>query len=192
MEHGNTICGVKNCLPILKGVAVVGSAMFAGISLYIQKVDHPSLASLPNEYALSHWRETFKKVAPIQASLAFISGTASLLTFGSIYNSYCRSNVVSRVVEDSVRHCCRCKGLVWLLGGGLMLSIIPYTLLAIQPTNKKLLSKDTDPLDRETRSMLDAWGELHSVRTVLSMVACGTFFFGVFRHAHPYLLTPAR
>ncbi|KAK5577107.1 hypothetical protein RB653_002045 [Dictyostelium firmibasis] len=190
MEHGNAFCGLKNCVPILKGVALVSGAMFAGISIYIQRVEHPARSTLPTEFAISEWRESFKKAAPLQATLAAISGLSSLLTFGSIARASCKTinRAIIKATEDSVRHCCHCNGLGWLLSGGLMISIIPFTLLALKPINAKLQSKELDTFSNDTRQLLAQWGELHAVRSVLSLTAVTIMGWKIFNHTHSHLL----
>ena len=59
----------------------------------------------------------------------------------------------------------------WLIGGGLLASVIPFTALAILPTNKKLLDPATaNDLDLAEK-LLIRWGRLHLVRSVLSMAS---------------------
>ncbi|KAN0037569.1 hypothetical protein ACTFIV_002922 [Dictyostelium citrinum] len=190
MEHGNSLCGLKDCVPILKGVALISGAMYAGISVYVQIVEHPARSTLPTEFAVNEWRESYKKAAPFQSALATISGIASMLTFGSIAKASCKTinKAIVKATEDSVRHCCHCNGLGWLLSGGLMLSMIPFTMLLIMPINKKLQSKELDTFADDTRQLLAQWGELHSVRSVISLSAVAIMGLKIFRHAHSHLL----
>ncbi len=59
----------------------------------------------------------------------------------------------------------------WLFGGGLLVSVVPFTVLAILPTNKKLLDPETaNDLDLAEK-LLVRWGRLHAVRSVLSLVS---------------------
>jgi len=44
-------------------------------------------------------------------------------------------------------------------------------LLVILPTNKRLLSPQLDRASAETAELLQRWGRLHSVRSVLSALA---------------------
>ena len=41
------------------------------------------------------------------------------------------------------------------------------------PTNQRLLATERDSISAETRVLLERWGRLHAVRTVLSLVATG-------------------
>jgi hypothetical protein len=62
-------------------------------------------------------------------------------------------------------------GARWLIGAVLMVSVTPFTLLAIRPTNARLLEGGRDLGPDETRLLLERWGGLHAVRSVLSVVA---------------------
>ena len=50
-------------------------------------------------------------------------------------------------------------------------SVIPFTLLVILPTNKRLLSPALDRRSAEAERLLAQWGALHAVRSVLSGMA---------------------
>ena len=68
---------------------------------------------------------------------------------------------------------------VWLLGGGVMWlagalcigAVVPFTFIAIMPTNHLLLAPGRDLASSDTRSLLEKWGRLHGVRSALSLVA---------------------
>jgi uncharacterized membrane protein len=67
----------------------------------------------------------------------------------------------------------------WLLGAILIVTVISFTLLAILPTNKKLLDPSLDRNSDSARQLLIRWGRLHAVRTVLSLVAFVIFLLGL-------------
>jgi hypothetical protein len=62
-------------------------------------------------------------------------------------------------------------GVMWLIGALCIFAVIPYTLIVIFPTSKRLLAPDRDPASAETRELLVKWGQLHAVRSVLGFVA---------------------
>lgn len=74
---------------------------------------------------------------------------------------------------------------VWLLGGRLgwlvaallIGSVVPFTLTVIMSTNHQLLTPSRDLASSETRELLVRWGQLHAVRTVLSLVATLTYLW---------------
>jgi len=63
------------------------------------------------------------------------------------------------------------EGVSWLVGAAFIVSVIPFTVVAILPTNKRLLEPGRDNTSAETRRLLEAWGHLHAVRSVVSLVA---------------------
>src|SRR5262244_487849 len=62
-------------------------------------------------------------------------------------------------------------GRIWLVAGILLGSVVPFTLLVIFPTNKRLEDPALDASSETARSLLIRWGHLHAVRSVLSLVA---------------------
>jgi hypothetical protein len=71
------------------------------------------------------------------------------------------------------------RGLAWLIGGLLLLLIIPFTLVVILPTNKRLESQELDLRSDEASRLLRRWGRLHSVRSILSVLAFVIFLFSL-------------
>ncbi len=67
----------------------------------------------------------------------------------------------------------------WLLGGGVMWFagamliglVVPFTFIAIMPTNHQLLDPGRDLASTETQALLIKWSRLHAVRSVLSLLA---------------------
>jgi hypothetical protein len=63
------------------------------------------------------------------------------------------------------------------VGGVLLGSVVPFTLIVILPTNKQLLSPALDRRSAETKRLLARWGMLHAVRSVLSGLALLLFLY---------------
>ena len=59
----------------------------------------------------------------------------------------------------------------WLTGGMLLFLVIPFTLAAILPINKRLKRRDLDLREVEAGLLLQRWGRLHAVRSILGVVA---------------------
>ncbi len=70
-------------------------------------------------------------------------------------------------------------GLAWLVGGLLLLLVVPFTFVVILPTNKQLESQELDLRSEEAAGLLRRWGRLHAVRSVLSRVAFLVFLLTV-------------
>jgi uncharacterized membrane protein len=132
-------------------VATLSSGLFAGAAVYINLVEHPARIQTGIRPALAEFAPSYKKATVTQVSLA-LAGFLSAL-------------VVWRSRSDPR----------WLIGGGLLVVVIPFTALAILPTNKQLLDpatvKDLDLAEK----LLRRWGRLHAVRSVLSLASLLTF-----------------
>jgi len=58
---------------------------------------------------------------------------------------------------------------VWAVGGVIVGTAIPFTLIAIRPTNRRLLGAEV--VGEHARHLLVRWGRLHSVRSLLGVLA---------------------
>jgi uncharacterized membrane protein len=70
-------------------------------------------------------------------------------------------------------------GRAWLVGGLLLLLVIPFTLVVILPTNKRLESHELDLRSEEAERLLRRWGRLHAVRSLLSGAAFLVFLISL-------------
>jgi hypothetical protein len=134
-------------------VATLASGIFAGAAVYINVVEQPARLSCGIELAVTEWRPSYKRGTVMQAPLAGIGSLAALISWWFD------------------------KGLAWLIGGLLLLLIIPFTLVVILPTNKRLESEELDLRSEEAGSLLRRWGRLHAVRSILSVLAFVIFLF---------------
>ena len=62
-------------------------------------------------------------------------------------------------------------GPAWAAGALLIGAVVPFTFIAIMPTNRQLLSPARDLSSPETRLLLGKWVRLHAVRSVLGTLA---------------------
>lgn len=65
----------------------------------------------------------------------------------------------------------------WLAGGVCLGAVIPFTLVAVSPTNKRLLDPSLDRGSEVALELLTRWGRLHAVRSVLSATSFLIFLF---------------
>jgi anthrone oxygenase-like protein len=122
-------------------------ALFAGAALYINLVEHPARLTLDTASAAAQWAPSYHRATLMQAPLAVLSFLAGLAAWllGA--------------------------GRMWLVSASLIGAVVPFTLIGIMPTNRKLLAHGRDLRSPDTRRLLEKWGTLHSVRTVLSAAA---------------------
>lgn len=101
-------------------VATLASGIFAGAAVYINLVEQPARLACGVELAVTEWRPSYKRGAVMQAPLAMIGSLAAFVSWWFD------------------------RGLAWLIGGLLLLLIIPFTLVVILPTNRRLDSRELD------------------------------------------------
>jgi len=142
---------------LIEVAAVLACALFTGAAVYITAVEHPARMSCGTEIAATQWAPSYKRATLMQAPLALVAGLLGIL----------------RGVQGA--------GPIWWLAGILILSVVPFTLIVIRPTNERLLDPRRDKRSHETLRLLQAWGLLHSVRSVLSAAASLLFLWAATR-----------
>ena len=134
-------------------MATVASGLFTGAAIYINAVEHPARRQGGTELALTEFAPSYHRATVMQVSLAVVGFVSALFAW--------RSSADAR----------------WLLGGGLLIAVIPFTAVVIMPTNQQLLdpatAQDVDLAER----LLTRWGRLHAVRSLLSLVSFLLFVF---------------
>ncbi|HEX8362361.1 MAG TPA: DUF1772 domain-containing protein, partial [Longimicrobium sp.] len=123
--------------------ATLCAGIFAGAAVYITLVEHPARLSCGTTLAHTEFIPSYKRASVLQAPLALVGGIAGA---GAWYMG---------------------AGTGWLIGGILLVSVIPITALAILPTNNKLLATTPGEEPATIAALLAKWGRLHAVRTVL-------------------------
>lgn len=134
-----------------KFITTLCCGLFAGAAIYISLVEHPARMECGTELAATEFGPSYRRAAVMQASLAaigFIGAIAAWLTGAGSW---------------------------WLVGGVLLGSVIPFTLLVIMPTNKQLLAPALDKKSAQAQTLLSHWGKLHSVRSASSGIALMIF-----------------
>jgi hypothetical protein len=134
-------------LVLLKFIATLAAALFAGAALYINVAEHPARMLLDTKSAAAQWAPSYHRATWMQAPLALVSLAAGL-------GSWALG-----------------AGVGWAIAALLMGAVVPFTLVGIMPTNRALLAPGRDLGTPETRSLLEHWAKLHAVRTALSLGA---------------------
>ncbi|OGW38765.1 MAG: hypothetical protein A2010_04750 [Nitrospirae bacterium GWD2_57_9] len=132
-------------------LAAMSAGLFSGAAIYINLVEHPARMSCGTVVAVTEFRPSYRRATVMQASLA---------AFGTL------NAVVAWFLG---------AGLSWLIGGILLGSVIPFTLIVIFPTNRQLLDPDLDKNSALALRLLTRWGRLHAVRSILSLAALTIF-----------------
>jgi len=132
-------------------LAVLSTGLFTGAAVYINLVEHPARMSCGTVVAVTEFRPSYKRATVMQASLA------ALGTLNAVFAWFLGG------------------GLAWLIGGILLGTVIPFTLIVIFPTNRQLLDPNLDKKSDLALRLLTRWGRLHAVRSILSLVAFTIF-----------------
>ena len=134
-------------LHLCQFVAAICCAIFAGAAIYINLVEHPARMSCGTQIAATVWAPSYKRATAMQAPLAilsFLAGVSAWLLGG---------------------------GIMWFAGAVLIGLVVPFTFIAIMPTNHQLLKPGRDLASTETQELLTKWSRLHAVRSLLSLLA---------------------
>jgi hypothetical protein len=132
-------------LEVLKLLATFCCGVFFGAALYISLVQHPAMLETGNDFAAGFFGPMYRRAAILQASLALVG---------------CATAIAAWVSG---------AGRLWLAVGVLIGSVVPFTLIVIQPVNDKLLQDGGVAL--ELGVLLTRWGYLHLARTAASGLA---------------------
>ena len=147
----------------LKFASTLTSGMFAGGAMYINMVESPARLTHDGETAVTIWKPSFLRAQYCMSKLTITSGFCSLLAYW--------------LSED--RHPTK-----WLLAGGLMLTIPPYTIFFICPTNNELIEteKCIENGNSWIEDKLSLWNTRHAVRSAISLSAFGYMLWLLSNH----------
>ncbi len=132
-------------------VATVAAGLFAGAAVFVTVVEHPARLECGQVLAIKEFGPNYRRAAVMQGVLAVVGLSASSVAW---YQGF---------------------GVGWLVGGLLLGALVPFTLVVIMPTNRRLLDSGLDSSSGEARELLSRWGQLHAVRTVVSVAVFVAF-----------------
>ena len=121
--------------------------LFTGAAVYITFVEHPARMQCGVELAATQFSPGYRRATVMQATCAGVGLLASCAAWLGGASFW------------------------WLVAGLLLGSVIPFTLIVILPTNKRLLSPTLDRRSAEAEELLARWGRLHAVRSILSGIS---------------------
>ncbi len=138
---------------IAEFVAVLACGLFTGAAVYVSLVEHPARMECGVEIAATEFPPSYHRGTTMQVTLAavcLLSSIAAWLAGATFW---------------------------WVVAGVLQVSVIPFTLVVILPTNKQLLSPTLDRWSAQTERLLTRWGRLHAVRGALRGLALLLFLY---------------
>jgi hypothetical protein len=120
--------------------------MHAGAAGYISLVEHWARLRAGPAVALAQFRPGFPRARGIQASLAIAGGVCASIAWLTG------------------------AGISWLFVAFLLFGIVGFTLARITPVYTRLLDPALTPESAGVDALLEQWGRLHHVRSVLGFV----------------------
>ena len=138
-------------MTIVTFVATVAAGLFAGASTYVSVAQHPAWLECGATLAIKEFGASSRRAAIMQGGLAVIGLVSGAVAW----------------FQGS--------GAGWLVGALLLGGLIPFTLVIMAPTNRRLVDPQLDPGSSEAGELLSRWGRLHVVRTVVGVAVFVAF-----------------
>ena len=132
---------------VLELIATLCTGLFTGAALYVNLVEHPARIETGTAPAVRQWRPSYRRGTVMQASLAVLGFLAAL---GAWLDG---------------------RGVAVLIAGVLQGSVVPFTLIVIFPTNKKLSDFALDEASPKAAVLLAKWNQLHALRSLAALLA---------------------
>jgi len=142
-------------MPAFQFVAVLAATLFSGAAIYINVAEHPARMECGADVALTVFGPSYRRAAVMQVILAL---SATIAGLGEWFMG---------------------AGLAWLVGAMLVFAVVPFTLIAIMPANRQLLDLRLDRTSESAHRLLQHWGRLHAVRSILALLASVIFLSSV-------------
>lgn len=138
----------------LTRTTTISAGLFAGGALYVQFVEHPSRRALETKGMYLQWKASMShgRIMPVFLLVSSLSGIGAY------------------VLKQ------KAKGIPWLLAGGALAVLLPYTSLVMFPfATAPIHSQERAERkgDEYTRKYLEKWYSLHTLRTVVSVAVFG-------------------
>jgi Anthrone oxygenase len=134
-------------------IALITAAAFTGAAIYVTVAEQPARLTLDDQAMLRQWQSSYPRASVMQASLALGSALLGVAAYAS---------------SGDWR---------WLAGAVLIFANLPFTVLVILPTNKRLQAMPPAAADASTRSAIETWARLHLVRDALGLCATAAYLW---------------
>jgi hypothetical protein len=134
--------------------AILAAGLFAGAAVYINLAEHPARMFLETRHAARQWAASYVRATRLQAPLAVIGFLFAIAAWWQLSET------------------------TWLVAGLLLGAVVPFTLIVIMPTNRRLLEPSRDLDSSASRALLQRWNRLHAVRSFLGLAAFVLMLWG--------------
>ena len=133
--------------------ALVVAALFTGAAIYINWAEQPARLGLDDRSLLQQWKPSYARGFTMQASLAVMGFALGVLEWLATGNW------------------------LWLAGAIVLVANWPYTIFGIMPTNHVLNDIPLEKAGPESRALIEKWGKLHAVRSLLGATSTAIFLW---------------
>jgi hypothetical protein len=133
--------------------ALTVAALFTGAAIYINWAEQPARLDLDDQALLTQWKPSYARGFLMQASLAVVGFLLGVLEWLVTANW------------------------LWLAGALALIANWPFTLVAIMPTNRLLNATPVERAGPQTRELVERWGRLHGVRSLLGALSVGLYLW---------------
>lgn len=133
--------------------ALTVAALFTGAAIYISWAEQPARLDLDDRALLTQWKPSYARGFLMQATLAVIGFLLGVLEWLVTANW------------------------LWLAGALALIANWPFTLVAIMPTNRLLNATPVERAGPQTRELVERWGRLHGVRSLLGALSVGLYLW---------------
>jgi hypothetical protein len=142
----------------LEMITLLCCAVYFGSTLYVTLVEHPARLACSTEVAWAQWLQSVKATPRYAASALAAAATALILGKGALLSP-------------------------WTWGTILLLAVVPFSVLALLPIQRRLTEPGWSSATAQTRTELEQWGRRHAIRTCLGFAAFVSFL-GAIVKAH--------
>ncbi|WP_375461629.1 DUF1772 domain-containing protein [uncultured Enterovirga sp.] len=128
-------------------LSLVAASLFTGAAIYINVAEQPARLALDDVSLLREWAIAYERGQVMQASLAILGFMLAAIAWWQTGRP------------------------AYLLGGLVLLANWPFTVVVIMPVNRALKALPAGGAGSSIRSLVQRWGRLHAVRSVLGGVS---------------------
>lgn len=140
---------------LIAHLALVIAAVFTGAAVYINVAEQPARLLLDDKSLLAEWKVSYRRGFMMQASLAALGTLLGLIAYVDLGDQ------------------------LLLVGALALFANWPLTIFLIMPSNNALMATAPDDASAETRRLIERWGRLHAVRSVLGAFATIIFLWAL-------------